>query len=157
MDEQTITRREVLERSALAGAAVVATCGACGALGSGLSACAVEKKESVITTGVVNVGSPAQYPAGTASTAFLAQYGIVITNDSGTPLAIRPKCTHKGCTVKWHAEHFQFECPCHGSKFDLLGQPTHGPATKPLAGVAAVRQADGTLTVNLDQLYAMPV
>jgi nitrite reductase/ring-hydroxylating ferredoxin subunit len=154
MDE--LTRRDLLERTALAGAAVVATCTACGAFAT-LSGCAVQKKEPVITTGILNIGSPAQYPAGTASTAFLTTHGIIITNDSGTPLALRPKCTHQGCTVAWKPEHFQFECPCHGSKFDLLGQVVHGPAKRPLAGLAAVLQPDGTLTVNLDQLYAIPV
>ena len=158
MEEQPLSRREVLERTALAGAAVVATCGACAAISAGLGGCSMgEKKESAITAGVINIGAPGQYPAGTVSDAYLAQYGILITNDSGTPLAIRPKCTHQGCTVKWHPDHFEFECPCHGSKFDLLGEVVHGPAKKPLAGLAAVHQPNGTLTVDLDQLYAIPV
>jgi nitrite reductase/ring-hydroxylating ferredoxin subunit len=156
MDEPALSRRDLLERSALAGVTLVAACGACAATGA-LAGCAVQKKTPIITTGILNIGTADHYPAGTVSTAFLATHGIVITNDSGTALALRPICTHKGCTVHWEPDFFQFDCPCHGSKFDLLGQVTHGPAKKPLAGLAAVAQPDGTLTVNLDQLYAMPV
>jgi Rieske Fe-S protein len=149
MDEAnvSVSRREVL--GGVVGAAVVA-CG-CGALGG----CELNRdKPKVTTTGRVNIGPASNYPAGTANTSQVATYGIVVTNDSGVPLAIRPKCTHKGCTAKWDDKDFRFECPCHGSEFNLLGQAIRGPAKKPLPSVVAVRQPDGTLEVDLDKLYA---
>ena len=151
MDRPSLSRREVLVNSATAATAVALASCACESLGG----CGLSKdKAALVTTGTVNIGPAANFPAGTANTSFLAANGIVITNDSGTPLAIRPKCTHKGCTAKWNDKALEFECPCHGSRFDLLGRAIKGPATNPLPSVLPLAQADGTLLVNLDKLYA---
>ena len=42
-------------------------------------------------------------------------------------------CTHEGCPVYY--ENKQIVCHCHGSRFNLDGQATRGPATKPLKKV----------------------
>jgi cytochrome b6-f complex iron-sulfur subunit len=47
-------------------------------------------------------------------------------------VAVNPKCTHKGCDVKWSMEEKKYECPCHGAKFDANGKVLSGPATKSL-------------------------
>ncbi len=51
--------------------------------------------------------------------------------------AIRPICTHLGCTVTWQADRNHFVCPCHGSQYDAQGRVVHGPAKRalPLATV----------------------
>lgn len=41
-------------------------------------------------------------------------------------------CTHQGCTVKYEDSGDEFNCPCHGSKYDGNGGVVNGPATKPL-------------------------
>jgi cytochrome b6-f complex iron-sulfur subunit len=41
-------------------------------------------------------------------------------------------CTHQGCTVAWTPAKQDFECPCHGSKYDSSGKVTQGPAPSPL-------------------------
>ncbi len=112
MDEHDITRREILARSALTTAAAVATCAACAAAPAALTGCAaMDKKKAAITTGTVNIGPADQFPAGTANVSLMPTYGIIITNDSGTALAIRPKCTHQGCTVKWNPAIFSSSVP----------------------------------------------
>ncbi|MFZ4814583.1 MAG: ubiquinol-cytochrome c reductase iron-sulfur subunit [Phototrophicaceae bacterium] len=41
-------------------------------------------------------------------------------------------CTHLGCLPSWVDTNFRFECPCHGSKFDLDGLYIEGPAPRSL-------------------------
>ncbi|MDZ4771112.1 MAG: Rieske 2Fe-2S domain-containing protein [Chloroflexota bacterium] len=41
-------------------------------------------------------------------------------------------CTHLGCLPKWSDSNGRFECPCHGSKFELNGKYIEGPAPRSL-------------------------
>ena len=146
--DAAVTRREVLVRSA-SGAVALAVVGT-------VAGCMTqEEKKPLITSGAVNIGPASDFPAGTASTRFVDIYGIVIVNSSGDPLAVHPKCTHKGCIAQWKEAHHEFVCPCHGSRYDLVGRVTKGPALRPLPAILAERQPDGTLMVNLTKLYAM--
>ena len=42
-------------------------------------------------------------------------------------------CSHLGCSINLNADAHRFECPCHGSMFNLDGSVLHGPAAFPLA------------------------
>lgn len=51
------------------------------------------------------------------STGFLSLYGV---------------CTHLGCLPKWVPLNNRFECPCHGSKYQMSGLWIEGPAPRSL-------------------------
>ena len=48
------------------------------------------------------------------------------------PWGIVDNCTHLGCTFPWNPNDNQFQCPCHGSRYDPDGRVVRGPAPLPL-------------------------
>ena len=53
-------------------------------------------------------------------------------DEDGALHAVSLVCTHLGCHVTWNPAERSWDCPCHGSRFDVDGGILHGPATKPL-------------------------
>ncbi len=43
------------------------------------------------------------------------------------------RCPHMGCRLEWNAQEDRWECPCHGSGFDAMGQLKDNPAQIDLA------------------------
>ena len=67
-------------------------------------------------------------------------------------------CTHLGCLPKWVPTNNRFECPCHGSKFQLSGDWIEGPAPRHLDRfIATVTYADGTTVETPTDGGAIPL
>jgi cytochrome b6-f complex iron-sulfur subunit len=47
-------------------------------------------------------------------------------------VALYQKCVHLGCRVPWCQTSQWFECPCHGSKYNKVGEKVGGPAPRGL-------------------------
>jgi len=45
-------------------------------------------------------------------------------------MALYQKCPHLGCRVPWCQSSQWFECPCHGSKYNAVGEKRDGPAPR---------------------------
>jgi glycine/D-amino acid oxidase-like deaminating enzyme/nitrite reductase/ring-hydroxylating ferredoxin subunit len=56
----------------------------------------------------------------------------VYRDHDGKVHALSSVCTHQGCQVAFNAVERSWDCPCHGSRFDIDGRVLDGPATKPL-------------------------
>ena len=57
----------------------------------------------------------------------------VFRDDSGELSCLSATCTHLGCIVEWNQAERSWDCPCHGSRFDLGGEVIQGPAVRNLS------------------------
>ena len=53
-------------------------------------------------------------------------------DSSGNLHLVKPICTHLACDLVFNNGDRRWDCPCHGSRFDVDGQVIHGPACHPL-------------------------
>ena len=51
---------------------------------------------------------------------------------AGVVHAVSPTCTHLGCQVRFNTAESTWDCPCHGSRYDIEGRVIHGPAVHDL-------------------------
>jgi Rieske Fe-S protein len=56
----------------------------------------------------------------------------VYRDEAGVLHAVSLRCTHMGCLLRFNAAETSWDCPCHGSRFDVDGAVLEGPATAPL-------------------------
>ena len=53
------------------------------------------------------------------------------------------RCPHLGCALKWNPVERSWDCPCHGSRYDIRGHILNTPASQPLAaGPDVLRASD---------------
>ena len=109
------------------------------------------------------VGRPDQMAEGMT---FLNDKRLYIFKEGKSFHAISAACTHLGCTVRYtklpkpvevsiDGENvlvpFEFQCPCHGSKFYADGTQFAGPAPRPLRWYKLeLAPDDGQLVINMN-------
>ena len=74
----------------------------------------------------------------------------------GGILAIYQKCPHLGCRVPSCLTSQWFECPCHGSKYNQVGEKRGGPAPRGMDRFAMEIGADGSLIVDTGTIIQGP-
>ncbi|MFM8237901.1 MAG: ubiquinol-cytochrome c reductase iron-sulfur subunit [Actinomycetota bacterium] len=77
----------------------------------------------------------------------MADYGLV---------AIYQRCVHLGCRVPWCQSSQWFECPCHGSKYNRVGEKTAGPAPRGLDSFRLTVSGSGAVSVDTGTVYIGP-
>ena len=91
-------------------------------------------------------GGPLDYPEGTIR--FDRERKAYVVGTAGGVYALSAVCTHLGCITRLVSDENAIACPCHGSRFDLEGNVTHGPAPRPLPWLEVTQDADGNLVVD---------
>jgi cytochrome b6-f complex iron-sulfur subunit len=70
-------------------------------------------------------------------------------------VALYQKCVHLGCRVPWCQSSQWFECPCHGSKYNRVGEKQGGPAPRGLDRFA-LQVSGGNIVVDTGLLVTGP-
>ncbi|WP_019876667.1 FAD-dependent oxidoreductase [Sporichthya polymorpha] len=80
------------------------------------------------------VSSPDAVEPGTAAVVRSGHKQVgVYRDEAGAAHCVSLRCTHLGCLVRFNAAETSWDCPCHGSRFDVDGNVLEGPAVHPLA------------------------
>ncbi|GAC1538950.1 MAG: hypothetical protein NVS3B12_24690 [Acidimicrobiales bacterium] len=97
-----------------------------------------------------------RYPAGAVAKAKAAGYSDPILAGYQLGLvALYQKCVHLGCRVPWCTSSQWFECPCHGSQYNRVGEKKGGPAPRGLDRFA-VSVDGGSVTVDTKTIFVGP-
>jgi cytochrome b6-f complex iron-sulfur subunit len=70
-------------------------------------------------------------------------------------VALYQRCVHLGCRVPWCHSSQWFECPCHGSKYNRVGEKKAGPAPRGLDRFFISATGD-SLSVDTGTIYNGP-
>lgn len=90
-----------------------------------------------------------QYPASALPKARIAYAGQAsLPGMEAGIVAIYQKCVHLGCRVPACLTSQWFECPCHGSQYNRVGEKKGGPAPRGLDRFPVSVGADGSVTVD---------
>lgn len=75
------------------------------------------------------VASPDDLHTNSAGVFTIGTHKVAAYRDSGGALhQVSAVCTHLGCLVAWNEVEGTWDCPCHGSRFDVDGTVLNGPA-----------------------------
>ena len=92
---------------------------------------------------VFRVGFPEAFPEGVTP---IPERNVFLVRNGGSFHAISSICTHLRCQVG-HVRN-GFQCPCHGSRFDIDGHVIRGAAPRPLDWYEVTLAENGEIRVN---------
>lgn len=57
--------------------------------------------------------------------------GVYIDKE-GKAFFVSTRCRHLGCQLEWNGDELTWDCPCHGSRFDIEGNVVDNPSIRGL-------------------------
>lgn len=85
------------------------------------------------------IDSSNQIPLGTGA---IIRKGLkkyaVYHDEKGNIHCFSAVCPHLGCIVRWNSGEKSWDCPCHGSRFNIEGQVLNGPAIEGLTPISKI-------------------
>ncbi len=88
------------------------------------------------------------YPTDAVAKADVVYSPAVIPSLEAGFITLYQKCPHLGCRVPWCSSSQWFECPCHGSQYNRVGEKKGGPAPAGMFQFPASVGGDGTIVVD---------
>ena len=82
-------------------------------------------------------------------------YASVMPGYEAGLVALYQKCPHLGCRVPWCGSSQWFECPCHGSQYNRVGEKRAGPAPRGMDRFV-VEVTGGTVSVDTKTVVPGP-
>jgi Rieske Fe-S protein len=79
----------------------------------------------------------------------IREQSFFVVRDSRGFYALNDDCPHNHCRAAFNATALTFDCPCHGSRFNLDGTLRNGPAATPLNVFPMKRLTNGQLEVDI--------
>jgi cytochrome b6-f complex iron-sulfur subunit len=92
----------------------------------------------------IAIGDSMQYPVDTFT--YLKEHNLFVYRDHEGIRAVSAVCTHLGCILEKTTDGF--ECPCHGSCYNLKGEVVSGPAPRNLSWYLVQKAADGKIIID---------
>src|SRR5205823_12263108 len=118
-----LTRRDFVTTTAATAAAVACGCMLC----DGASAADAPPARPATGPTTIDIGTKADYAKDGITDKWADKVNrVLVIRHDGKLYAPTATCTHKNCVVKLKSG--EIVCPCHGSRYTVMGTPTKGPA-----------------------------
>src|SRR5258708_10647459 len=95
------------------------------------------------------------YPSSALEKAKRVYPPAVLTGMEQGVVALYQKCVHLGCRVPFCETSQWFECPCHGSQYNRVGEKKGGPAPRGLDRFA-ISVTGGNLVIDTGSISLRP-
>jgi cytochrome b6-f complex iron-sulfur subunit len=97
------------------------------------------------------------FPKGAVSKAKNAYSEAVLPGMEAGFVALYQKCVHLGCRVPWCETSQWFECPCHGSQYNRVGEKKGGPAPRGLDRFAIAVEGNALIVDTAIVIQGPPI
>jgi cytochrome b6-f complex iron-sulfur subunit len=97
-----------------------------------------------------------EYPSTALPKAQAAYQAQLLPGLEAGLIASYQKCPHLGCRVPECKSSQWFECPCHGSQYNRVGEKKGGPAPRGLDHFILTVAANGDVTIDTGTVYQGP-